>query len=331
MYASGSTGIALPQSLGLGSRRYDLTIPTSVPLGAQFFTQALLTDGGPATPPLLTSNMLVATVGIEPDLTAAQIAAFAPLVRLHPNEAWMPMDPMLFIQLSRFRHHRGWASDQGYNKRTGQWVTTDSHAAEYYDIPVSFVNAYGLNGDGTNRRPRDSNSGSSWNVFLETRSPAAGHSFPSGVVPAFYHYRRQAGLHEIQYWFYYGYNDSLGTFNHQGDWEHVTIQVSSGQIVGAYFSAHNGGEYKTVPQMVFSNGRPVVYVARGSHASYATAGSFFGGLDQTADGGYQWDVSFRLARLEDQPWRDFAGAWGGVGTIATTTGPLGPWFKRNNP
>jgi hypothetical protein len=38
-----------------------------------------------------------------------------------------------------------------------------------------------------------------------------------------------------------------------------------------------------------------------------------------------------LKPLASQPWKDYAGAWGEVGNIATTTGPLGPWHKRNNP
>lgn len=333
LYASTAGGVVVPQSLFSGVATHGFTVPSTVPLGSQFFLQALLTNGGPTTPGMLTSNMLVASVGGEPDLTPAQIASFAPIVRLHPNEAYMPMDPMLFVQLSRFRHHRSLQSDQGFNKVTGVWDTTDSHAAQYYDIPVAVVNAYALNTNGTNRRPRDPNSGSSWNVFLQPVGAPTGHQFPGGVVPVFYHYRRQlaAGLHEIQYWWFFGYNDSLASFNHQGDWEHVTVQVSSGRVVGTYFAAHNGGVYHTVPQMTMMGGRPVVYVARGSHAAYATAGSHFGGLDQTADGGYQWDVATRLLPLAAQPWKDFAGAWGEVGNLDTTTGPLGPWHKRNNP
>ena len=37
----------------------------------------------------------------------------------------------------------------------------------------------------------------------------------------------------------------------------------------------------------------------------------------------------KLAALEAQPWKNFAGAWGEVGELSHTTGPLGPWHKRH--
>jgi hypothetical protein len=332
LYPTLDAGLLLPFSLlSATTATHTVPVPHGVPLGTQFFVQAVLTNPGPAGHGILTSNAVHATVGYEPDLTDSQIAAFAPIVRLHPNERYMPMDPMLFIQLSRFRHHRGWQSDQGYNKRTNTWDTTDSHGRDYYDVPVSVVNAYGLNSNGTNRRPRDANSGSSWNVFLQPSGAPTGHSHPSGVVPVFHHYRRSGDVHQIQYWWFFGFNDSLATFNHQGDWEHVTVHVVGGRVVGIYFAAHEGGEYREASRVAFHLGRPVVYVARGSHAAYPTVGTFHYGVDETADGGYAWDTSSLLGRLADQPWRDFAGAWGEVGSIATTTGPLGPWFKRAAP
>ena len=334
LYVDPTIGATVGQTLSaLNPPSYTIQVPATLAGGFQFFAQSALLFGTATTPAWMTSNTLSLRTGIEPDLTTTQIASFEPILRLHPSEQYHPMRPMDFIASSRFRHHIALGSDQGFNKVTYTWVTTDSHAYDYYNIPVGVINAYGLNLDGTNRRPRDSNSGSSWNVFLQPVGAPNGSSLPNGYVSAYYHYRRDlaSGNHVIQYWYFCGYNDSLSAVNHQGDWEHVTVWVSSGQVVGAYLAAHNSGTHYTVPQLTMVGGRPVVYPARGSHAAYTAPGSYFGGLDQCADGGVAWDLGNNLQPLATQPWKDYAGAWGEVGSTATTTGPLGPWHKRNDP
>ncbi|MCA8974068.1 MAG: Vps62-related protein [Planctomycetes bacterium] len=328
----GSGPVSVPRWLGLaGTAGHSFAIPSSIAYGTHLYGQAGMIAYGANPAGAVMSELRVARIGSEPNLSVSEIRDFSPLVRIHPNETYNPMDPMQFIRLSRFRHHRGWQSDQGYNKVSQSWVTTNSTAAAYYDIPVAFIDSYGLNGDGTNRRPRDSNSGSTWNVFLQPNGAPTGDATPTGSVPAFYYYRRSGDLHEIQYWWFSGYNDAAATFNHQGDWEHVTVHVRHRQIEGVYFAAHNGGTYHPRSQLRFSGGRPVVYMARGSHASYSAPGTYNYGTDQAADGGHQWDIRSSLQRLSSQPWRNFAGAWGEVGTLSTTTGPLGPWHKRTNP
>jgi hypothetical protein len=272
------------------------------------------------------------------DLTTAEIASYAPVVYLAPLESYFPMDPAEFIQRSRFRHHRSWSSDQGFHRNTFQWVTTDSHASEYYNIPFHVLNAYTLHANGQNRRPRDSNCGDSYNVFLETDDNEVGVANPDGSVPVFYTYRRTGSWHKIQYWWFFGYNDTVVPgINHQGDWEHVTLWVYSGAVRSVYFSAHSGGTTVQAGGFALSGKRPIVFVALGTHAAYWTAGlqSYpiglgLGFLDLTGYG-RRWDTHLNLKPLASQPWKDYAGAWGEVGNISTTTGPLGPWHKRNDP
>lgn len=331
-YWLGGPPVTVMRWLGLGgSAQYTLRAPATTPPGFRLYGQVAVPSINVSPSTILTSELGVARFGIEPSLGIAEIRAFAPVVRIHPGEAWFPMDPLQFVRLSRFRHHRGWGADDGYNKRTLSWVRTDSHHADYYDVPVSFVNTYGPNADGSNRRPRDPDSGSSWNVFLQPVGAPAGDRTPDGDVPVFYHYRRNGGRHEIQYWWFLGYNDAPASFNHQGDWEHVTVHIEQREIVGVHFASHESGTWVPRQSLRFAGGRPVVYMARGTHASYPRPGSFYFGIDETADGGHQWDVAQSLLSLGAQPWKDFAGAWGEVGTIATTTGPLGPWHKRNAP
>ena len=82
----------------------------------------------------------------------------------------------------------------------------------------------------------------------------------------------------LQYWFFYVYNNWEN--EHEGDWEMITVELDKDMIpqrVG--YSQHTkvpsiwkGGE--VVPwEKVEENGHPVVYVAKGSHASYPTSGS----------------------------------------------------------
>ncbi|MEZ5966706.1 MAG: Vps62-related protein [Planctomycetota bacterium] len=317
---------------GTGVNRTEMQAAASSVPGTTLYFQAQLAVPGANATGILTSNLGIARLGTEPDLTAEEIAQFAPIVRIHPAEGYRPMSPDEFIAQARFRHHRSWQSDQGFHRTSLSWVTTDSHDSVYYGIPVYVLNAYALHADGKNRRPRDGNCGDSYNVFLQTGSRLTGPTSPNGVVPAYYHYRRIGDSHRIQYWWFCGFNDSLGSFNHQGDWEHVTVHVEHRRIVGVFFASHENGDFVGATSgLRFVDGRPLVYMAKGSHASYPTTGTWMAGIDVTSDFGLQWDTSRLLRPLAAQPWKDYAGAWGEVGSIATTTGPLGPWHKRNNP
>lgn len=76
----------------------------------------------------------------------------------------------------------------------------------------------------------------------------------------------------LQYWYLYIYNDAPN--KHEGDWEMVQIQMSDGAEGEpvpdrAGYSGHAGGysrEWKDVEKR--ADGRPFVYIARGSHAAY---------------------------------------------------------------
>jgi hypothetical protein len=272
------------------------------------------------------------------DLTTAEIARYAPVVFLHSAESYFPMDPVDFIHRARFRHHRTLQSDQGFHRVTFQWVTTNSHAAEYYDMPFNVLNSYTLHPNGQNRRPRDSNCGDSYNVFLETDGNEVGVPNPNGQVPVFYTYRRDGSWHKVQYWWFFGYNDTVVPgINHQGDWEHVTCWVYNGAVRSVFFSAHTGGTTRQSGGFSLIGQRPVVFIALGTHAAYWSSGvqtypiglglSFVDGTDY----GRRWDTCLYLRPLASQPWKDYAGAWGEVGNFDTTTGPLGPWHKRNGP
>ena len=276
----------------------------------------------------------------------------APILMLHPKEKSFPMNPRHFIAKSRFRMHLKLKRDKGYNKKTGKWHTTNSKNREkYINIPVNIINQYGVDAKGRNRRPRDKNNGSSQKVFLQPMGSLRGDNRPTGRVPAYYYIRREGARSGnrprtlITYWYFFGDNPTPA-LAHQGDWEHATLSVrKDNTLEGIWFSRH-GIRPKFVwrKDLEFLRGRALVYISKASHGNWPKAGTFrfekapnliskalkaAGFADVTSRNGVRWDISKRLEPLYTQPWRDYAGAWGEVGELPETTGPLGPWHKRH--
>jgi Vacuolar protein sorting-associated protein 62 len=80
-----------------------------------------------------------------------------------------------------------------------------------------------------------------------------------------------------QFWLYFAYNRQdrgvLRTGRHEGDWEMVQYRVDGGGVTEAVYAQHSGAERCGVADLETRGGRPVVYLARGSHAAYFHAGT----------------------------------------------------------
>ena len=78
----------------------------------------------------------------------------------------------------------------------------------------------------------------------------------------------------LQYWFFDHYNDKqfLGLGLHEGDWEMIQLRLGAGGVPDAVtYAQHEAGErcaWTGVEKG--ADGAPIVYVARGSHASRCT-------------------------------------------------------------
>lgn len=98
-----------------------------------------------------------------------------------------------------------------------------------------------------------------------------------------YYYRamKQAGYLDLQYWFFYPYNDWAGGYNgfndHEGDWEgfHVFFKLDGGNhpIEPPAYVCYLGHHSRITKPWDHSDiekigTHPVIYVAAGSHASY---------------------------------------------------------------
>jgi hypothetical protein len=111
-----------------------------------------------------------------------------------------------------------------------------------------------------------------------------------------------ANLWWHQYWLWYLYNpwEILGVGRHEGDWEFVQLGCVDEQgkrPVLMTASQHRTGEKREFWRCELDAGRPVIYVALGSHANFFTPGDRG---EDVANG--------RGKRYDDIEWREF-GTW----------------------
>lgn len=113
---------------------------------------------------------------------------------------------------------------------------------------------------------------------------------------------------------------------HEGDWERITIYLGAdperSPPHAVVFYRHSTNTVRTWSGVEKEGARPVVYAAIGSHASLPSPG--FGFIDVGDPNGPRWQTWDDLAPAEDQPWYGFGGAWGRLGRVRESTGPLGP-------
>ena len=87
----------------------------------------------------------------------------------------------------------------------------------------------------------------------------------------------EAGGEWLQYWLHYAYQDQdrgiVRTGRHEGDWELAQYRVEDDRLVEAVYAQHSGAERCGASEVERRDGRPVVYAAHGSHASYLQAGT----------------------------------------------------------
>lgn len=145
-----------------------------------------------------------------------------------------------------------------------------------------------------------------------------------------YHRRlKGGGLDWDQYWLWYIYNPKVYVFEqgkHEGDWEFVQIGSVADTPVCMSYSQHKGGASRMWWDVEKAGGRPVVYVARDSHAN------FFGTLDMPPEVGDEADGKGpELDAIEwlefDDAWSTWPGRWGN--STGTGHSPQSPGSQGN--
>jgi len=168
---------------------------------------------------------------------------------------------------------------------------------------------------------------------VDGRVPGVPEGVPEPTV-----YGRRSG-EWLQYWMFFAQQDQdrgiLRTGRHAGDWEVVQYAVRDGVLIRGVYSQHRGAERCPAPAIrTTARGRPLVFLAHGSHAAYFVPGvrdRMWPDPNDEADGkGLR--VRPRLVRItaDEPPWMTYGGRWGGADASfipGEADSPRGPAFQ----
>jgi hypothetical protein len=145
----------------------------------------------------------------------------------------------------------------------------------------------------------------------------------------------------LQYWFWYFYNNyqlAFGAGLHEGDWEMVQLRMhpTEDRPDVAVYAQHRYGEKRSWGAVKKVGERPIVYVGRGSHASY-----FEKGFHQTeawydlADGKRKApELAVEIVHDKTHEWMRWRGTWGDTKPSdhdklgLQSNSPTGPGHKK---
>ncbi len=261
---------------------------------------------------------------LESAATQALLERFAPLVLLAPSEQARPANVDWFLARSRLDPDPSRQPRLTQASLLGDW--TAILRAKKRNVAVLRPGRTARSGVLDSRR---------WVVY--------GHLYPAAV----------GGL-MLQYWFFYPFNDGRLLFDHEGDWEHVTVRLDGAlEPLGAYYARHGDnapGRWFPWAALAREGEHPVVLAARGTHASYASPDDvrWYDRACPTRDPAQAerseclawrtWDrrraggVLLTGSRDRPRPSAQFIawpGEWGATGPLGLAGGaPLGPAFQR---
>ena len=327
IYVNGEGPLYRYQGVNAGTANVDV-VPHRVVVPAEYATQPRVTVTFRNTSTDDCGLAAVYNVALKPDVDMALAKRYAPFLWLHSDDPYKPnpvsvmldnatlrwpdlTDPLAYPPLSPV--YLGGLTVDGYY--------TDLHYASY-DKAEAHRNHYEDRVKESNKVPR-----------------------------AYARVKRNATHTVIQYWLFYYFNDSIN--KHEGDWEMVqVVLVGTGSDPIPFYAAyaqHTTGSKRPWPIVEKKiDDYPVVYVAKGSHASYFKKGRHsvdtgplvrfdIPWVDTTEQGSPLSLAGDRLELLRgdenppDPQWLQFAGRWGeasdncGLGRC----GPHGPGHGGN--
>lgn len=284
------------------------------------------------------ADPLVPSPADDPALPAATqaqlIERFAPRLHLHPADTYRPANVDWYLARVSLRYHHPSCPDHellALGKVTQAALGAQAHADD---------KALCLHDGGDIR-----SSASSDSFFLEVASSATYKGAPRADWKPYVVWRPKAGgLVDVEYWAFYPYNDGFLTFNHEADWEHVTVAIdpkangAQGKVLKVFFSAHKGGTTLTAgdANLEMDGTHPISYVAKGTHANYSKPGTYeipgipLGVAKDEAKAAPTADVwktesssvlvGTRTAPKNGQLFVKYWGRWGQIGTTSETSG-----------
>jgi hypothetical protein len=267
---------------------------------------------------------------------------YAPVVFLATNEANRPADADEYIRNSSLRWSHDSRRGDDLIAAVGQVNARSLGHGGYTHQTEGLVGGHTGPQIPSNAdvRPRDhKGSGGNEGFFLDVDNKHRASQRSGTDAPVYYEAKDR---HYITYWFFYAFNDgpTQGALDkvddHEGDWERICVRLdANNRATEVAYYQHEG--HKTLPwRSVPKSGQthPVVYSARGSHASYEAPGGkpiykevkgkkIQIATDQ-ASRGAQWSTDQHLTDAHKEDWYGYGGAWGEVGNTEISTGPQGP-------
>jgi hypothetical protein len=157
------------------------------------------------------------------------------------------------------------------------------------------------------------------------------HARPGYANQVYGHAKRdKEGALWLQYWFFYYYNNKAFLYMglHEGDWEMAQLRLGAdGKPDVATYAQHSHGERCDWADVETEEGPegpvPVVYSARGSHASYFRPGTYLQAPivpDHNDDGGPRVRPQLNVIKDKDPAWVAWPGRWGSTDALI---GPIG--------
>jgi hypothetical protein len=147
---------------------------------------------------------------------------------------------------------------------------------------------------------------------------------------------QQAGLTWLQYWFFMYYDDPgfLGLGTHEGDIEMIQLRLGpTGQPEAVSYAQHRSGLSANWDQVEQQGPSPVVYSARGTHASMLRGGDLVSDRSLLPDhnDGKGPRVQLDLIALSEAqtPWAFWPGHWGATKPEDQILGQVG--VEANSP
>lgn len=273
------------------------------------------------------------------DIHTNAAVAFAPRLVFHPDESRMPDSAADFITKSLLKWNRPGCSDKLFARSPSA-----SRLAVGYWSTKRFLScaATGTAEYRTDQPTRPFSSTVDPDVRQGFYLDGPEGSYSNGELRRAKAYYEKGGRgFRLRYWIFYPYNDfrPLGDFpqqRHEGDWESIEVVLNEQMRISSVIYAQHGCGM-TVPVGGFERAagtHPVVYVAKGSHASYPTTGNQAGpcqvGRDRVATSNRTWDTwaGADLRDVTDESWYGYGGGWGEVGQTTYSTGPAGPPFAQ---
>lgn len=240
-----------------------------------------------------------------------RVLELAPEVRIHPDEPFRPWDPDEFLDHFDVQHVRRSLFDLGP-------VTARIPIGTARALADREVSAGAVEGRLIARVPR--------------RRVRADLGHPTRPMPALYEETELAdGTIAVTFWLFFSRSDAFarvriggvelsrllnGVSVHDGDWERFVVVMAPDRSTPAHaaFFRHSGLRVLSWADLELSDGHPVVYVARGSHAAYPHSRKGWGVRDVCAFDAKRCPAlclwKRPLARCELQAWYRLGVRWG---------------------